>query len=516
MNILRKSALCTALTALLATSVSYAQDLRLKVVPFPEDAIPLQVYRSAQTGPYIVNWQVIKGTGLVVECYDVESGALAGRSIMDWNDDLMALETFLPWNGRYYMIKAIENETSKKMNVVAQAYSLPDWTPQGEAITLINDLDAELKSLPVSNFYESSGPTDAQSGASTDQRESSRATRLGIALHRSADDEHLLITHFATSKTMSRAYHMEGWVYNKQLAPVQHFAKDLMHCGHGMDPFLRSVLVHTDGTVHMLVCTKENGEKEAEHAYKHIIRISDGQAHVVALKPAGDADLLGVDMAYVGDRIHLVGFYGTGKADETQGTCSAYIPLDVDGPVSIELHPFEKPLVQYNAAKLMYRAGGDHYLIGDNQQRETFQSDSEETIVITFDKGHNTQWSTVIPRAPIQNMTAGRGYLVMDAEGGPVLFLSDIEENLALRSAGKKLKRTTYVLQTLMVRFDEAGSPSFSMLGAPDHMVDRSDLAPSQDGRFLYARVRPAFTSAVQYMRSKYSLGILDLFPSSR
>jgi hypothetical protein len=415
------------------------------------------------------------------------------------------------------MIKAVLNKATERVNVYAQAYSLPDWTPQGEAITLVSDLDAELKSLPVSDLYEPSGATDdIDRVTSTDNRESIRATRLGIALYRSADDEHLLITHFASSKTLSRAYHMEVWVYDAQLTPVQHFAKDLLHCGHGMDPFLRSVLVHPDGTVHMLVCTKESGEKDAEHAYKHIIRISDGQARLVALKPAGDADLLGVDMAYVDDQIHLVGFYGTGKAEETQGTCSAHIPLDVDEPISIELQPFEKPRVQYNAASLMRGPGGDHYLIGDNQQREMFQSDSQETIVIAFDKGHHTQWSTVIPRAPIQNMTPGRGFLAMDSESGPVLFLSDSEENLALRTAGKKLKRTTYVLQTLMVRFDEAGSPSFSMLGAPDHMVDRSDLAPSQDGRFLYARVRPAFTSAVQYMRSEYSLGILDLFPSSR
>jgi hypothetical protein len=509
MNILRKSALCTALTALLATSTAYAQDLRLRVVPFPEDAVPLQVYRSAQTGPYIVNWQVIQGTGLVVECYDVESGALAGRSTMDWDNDLMALEGFLPWNDQYFMIKAVLNKATERVNVYAQAYSLPDWTPQGEAIPLVSDLEAELLSQWISASY----PTE---GLDTDQHESRRAIRSGIALYRSADDEQLLITHFSRSKTLSRAYHMEGWVYDAELTPVQHFAMDLMHCGHGMDPFLRSVLVHTDGTVHMLVCTKENGDKEAGHAYKHIIRISDGQAHVVALKPSGDADLLGVDMAYAGDRIHLVGFYGTGKAEETKGTCSAFIPLDVDEPISIELQPFEKPRVQYNAASLMRGPGGEHYLIGDNQQRETFQSDSEETIVIAFDKGHNTQWRTVIPRAPIQNMSSGRGFRVVATEGGPVLFLSDIEENLALRKAGKKLKRTTYVLQTLMVRFDEAGAPSFSMLGAPDHMVDRADLASSQDGRFLYARVRPAFTSAVQYMRSEYSLGILDLFPSSR
>ena len=479
--------------------MAYAQDLRLRVVPFPEDAIPLQIYRSAQTGPYIVTWQVMKDSGLALECYDVESGAVAGRSILDWNDDLMAVETFLQWDGHYYMIKAIRNEARKTVNVVAQAYSLPDLAPQGEVVTLISELDAELLYLPVS-------------ASSTVEV----ATRLGLYIYRSADDKQLLLARFSAFKTISKNYHFEGWVFDAHWAPVQHFFMDMIHCGHAMDLSIKATLVHTDGTVHVLVCTKENGMEDGEHAYKHIIQFRDGKARLVALKPTGDADLLGVDMAYVGDQIHLAGFYGTDKVDGTKGTCSVYLPLDMDGPISIELQPFENPMVQYNAAKLLYGPDGDHYLVGDNQKRELFQKDSQETIVIAYDKDHKSQWRTVIPRAPINNDRPGWGFLAATTESGPVLFLSDSEENLALRSAGKKLKRTTYVLQTLMVRFDEAGSPSFSMLGAPDHMVDRADLASSQDGRFLYARVRPAFTSAVQYMRSKYSLGILDLFPSSR
>lgn len=430
-----------------------------------DDVKVLATHGIGTDGRHVITWigGSTKGAPIRFDVYERVGMKHVKTVNTEWPASNHYIERWIDWNGGTYLITVDNDPKAERVDIKAQRYKLPDLTTDGEPIT--------IGSLAVSDFNTS-------------------FWGVGLRFEQSPDGGKLLVL-------FDRLVDKKGkqvaacWVFDGSWSPVQQATFELLaisDAGTGT----RAAMVDDAGVVHLLISAKYDGPDGKKGAMGHkVFRLEGGAARSVALASPAGGEVTSAGMVRNGDQLILAGFYST--KDKKGGRFHATQAADLSGSHDLTLDPFSDASKEYTRAQVIVRSDGGYFLVGNACTPTGLDlAQHKELSVNAYGADGAREWNSNIPRAVGYTKYDNQGFLAVERVGTLTLLMPDPPDNVANYNAGKDPKGSDSAQKTILVRFDQAGKPSFELFGAPAYTMLYQGISLLPDGHTVFQHAAPA------------------------
>jgi hypothetical protein len=412
-------------------------------------------------GKYLLTWvsPLKAGKEMRYDIYEVDSKQHVKTVLRQVPDQVQVIVTLMERGGATYLITLNGNATTKRMDIKAQEYAMPEFEPVGEP-KVVGSIDVFLENHAYVNAYDPK-----------------------IKFFPSNSGKLLLMTNYQMHGKNST---VSCWVLDEEMEVTQQAEIPLQNAADIRTLFQGGMVTENNEAFVMVQANFTDSEKKG--LGNRIHKIKNGEVTTIHLTAPSDVEVLSAYLVPSRSNVSIGGFYSQKKTNG--GRFHASMPIDHTGPLTVKLVPFTEETVDLNHARSLTRPDGGIYLIGNSVKEEGLAKKGMNVSAISATG--ELEWSKMIPRklGPVRMIK--EGFVAFESAGDLVILFPDAEQNLENYRNGEEPKIALKDIGSLITfagRFNENGESTYDVLGAPTHTIlfDQMNVLPGRNTIVQYA-----------------------------